>query len=1645
PITSAAFSEAGTYVLRLTADDSQLSSSDDIVITVIPENHAPSVSAGADQEITLPAVASLSGTAVDDGLPSGSTLNITWSKVSGPGTVTFGAANNTSTTASFSVAGTYVLRLTASDSQLSSSDDIVVTVIPENHAPAANAGPDQQITLPNVANLNGSVSDDGLPAGSTLSSIWNKVSGPGAVTFGNPNVTVTTATFSVAGTYVLRLTANDSQLSASDDVQIVVIAQNFAPTVNAGADQTITFPANASLNGSVSDDGLPSGSSIAITWSKVSGPGIVTFANASVTVTTAAFDQPGAYVLRLTASDSDLTTSDDLTVTVIDPRVPPVANFVVPESTGTAGAFVIASSGFTGSAFSADKLLDDNNGTFWNAPAATNQFATMQFFDQQNVYIDRVRLQSNQGSVNVSTVKDFEVQISSTTSDPSSFVAVLTATLLNNGQLQEFVFPGGPIRAKYLKFLAKNNYQGAGTITLGTFNPVAVGSADNLLSLPGLANVARSQSPAMIFNGAAIYSASYGSGLNNADGLLGYARGGFVTTTKTNEFAIIQLGGNQARNVSGIRIATWYDIGYGSATAVKDFEVWVSPATPDPSSFTKVLTASTQFVGNVQTFMFPGGPVSARYIKYVPLSTHGTGTTINTAAFDVITDSGARVIAYSSENQNSPLPPEAAFDGDTNTQWGSQQGVVTNVWVKVALADDKIQKVYGFRIYPSNTVSFLQGPKDIEIRVSTTTTDDSAFTTVYTGTLPGAFSNGPQEIFLPNMIDARYVQFFWKNGYYAGLIAVRELEVLAAPDRGSGVVAFSSGAGNVETALDLDPTNVPWQTPLNQNTNASFTLVMPRVEVQTFSHVALRPAISSNGTYFAPKDFQLQVSTTDAADSSFTTVFSGTLVNSVQLQDFYFAPLQAKYVRLVIVKGPNDFSSFALHNFIIYALDTIGTTTRFLDRSTDSDGQVVSWAWNFGDGATSPVKNPTHAFPQAGDYTVSLTVTDNSGLTHTYSKPYHVIDSVNTDFAISPMIAHEGGESVRFTDLAELLTIAGGQRRYDFGDGSALFTQNAKNVVHTYNDSGVFHVKLSVDDVLGVSHSITKDITVLNLPPTVDIDPGKTLVWGESWTSVPRISDQSPVDQLSLQGQWTFADGQTSNCTNCNNANATVTHAYAHPGSYHAVLTVTDKDGGVGSDSADFVINKRPTKFVFQNPPNQTDGQLLIIHAQLIDTFANLPLSGKPVQFTLNGAPFNAVTGANGVAEASVPLPAGTKIDIITGSFAEDEFYLSCGGATVPLTAGGAPPNGTLGSQGTNFWLMFPHAFFDGNLAVQRLYISSRVDTTGTVTIPGGGFNFTQNFTVQANTITTIQLPFVQVYESNIVQAKGIHVTSQQPVTVYGLNQRVFTSDAFLALPVNTLGTDHLILTYSNMGFSPTSEFGIVASENSTTVTITPAVTTGTRIGGVPYNITLNQGQTYLLQNTVPTTAGDLTGSRVTSDKPIAVFGGHAAATIPAEAVCCADHLVEQMTPINVWGKRFATMPIATRTKGDFFRFIASQDGTNIYLNGNLVAMLNRGQWVEKIIKDPTEIIATNPIMVAQYATSVYYDPPTTGKADPFEMILPPYSQFLNHYTVSTPGTGFAINYANVIAPTASLGSITLDGNPIPASSFTPIGVSGYS
>jgi RHS repeat-associated protein len=226
-ISTATFTTAGEYVLKLTASDGQLSASDTLKVTVVPNNQPPTVNAGPDQIIELPDPAFLKGIITDDGMPHGSTVTSTWSLVNGPGPVVFGNANAPVTTATFTTPGVYTLRLTATDTEFTVSDEMSVTVL-LNQPPTANAGPDQEITLPGVSPLNGTATDDGLPRGSVLETFWTFVSGTGPVVFPDATLLNATAIFSVPGTYVLRLTASDGKLSASDELTIVVKPKPFA-------------------------------------------------------------------------------------------------------------------------------------------------------------------------------------------------------------------------------------------------------------------------------------------------------------------------------------------------------------------------------------------------------------------------------------------------------------------------------------------------------------------------------------------------------------------------------------------------------------------------------------------------------------------------------------------------------------------------------------------------------------------------------------------------------------------------------------------------------------------------------------------------------------------------------------------------------------------------------------------------------------------------------------------------------------------------------------------------------------------------------------------------------------------------------------------------------------------------------------------------------------------------------------------------------------------------------------------------------------------------------------------------------------------------------------------------------------------------
>jgi len=95
---------------------------------------------------------------------------------------------------------------------------------------------------------------------------------------------------------------------------------NKAPRVSAGAKQILTFPATVTLNGVVTDDGLPDPpGAVAVAWSKVSGPGTVTFGDPTAVSTTASFSRYGSYVLKLTASDGARTSWARVTIRLLKP------------------------------------------------------------------------------------------------------------------------------------------------------------------------------------------------------------------------------------------------------------------------------------------------------------------------------------------------------------------------------------------------------------------------------------------------------------------------------------------------------------------------------------------------------------------------------------------------------------------------------------------------------------------------------------------------------------------------------------------------------------------------------------------------------------------------------------------------------------------------------------------------------------------------------------------------------------------------------------------------------------------------------------------------------------------------------------------------------------------------------------------------------------------------------------------------------------------------------------------------------------------------------------------------------------------------------------------------------------------------------
>jgi len=383
----------------------------------------------------------------------------------------------------------------------------------------------------------------------------------------------------------------------------------------------------------------------------------------------------------------------------------------------------------------------------------------------------------------------------------------------------------------------------------------------------------------------------------------------------------------------------------------------------------------------------------------------------------------------------------------------------------------------------------------------------------------------------------------------------------------------------------------------------------------------------------------------------------------------------------------------------------------------------------------------------------------------------------------------------------------------------------------------------------------------------------------------------------------------------------------------------------------------------------------------------------------------------------------------------------ACGGGIKISDPNSAPVTKTLAitSMGTDFYLTLPDHLCVSNPSscnnspvANSLIVAAASATTGEVTFNGA----TTSFSVAAGAETVITLdPAVVLTANETIETKGIHVTALSPVSVHVVSENATSADGYLALPTPGLGTKYYVMSYSSTRYSG-SEFAVVATQNATTVNITPNGAGVTKSPGIPFTLLLNMGETYQLAN--PANA-DMTGTLVTSDKPIAVFSGHRCADVPTGVGYC-DYLVEQLPDVSAWGKTFHTYPFSGRARYTV-RVMASQNGTTFTTMpaGLISGTLNAGQFADVIMSGAGEFVSSGPVLVAQFMHG--YADDAAAKGDPSMVLVPPAelgmtdATFGVHGLARTPGA-----YMNLVTETSALATLKLDNVAVDPLFFAPLG-----
>ena len=343
-----------------------------------------------------------------------------------------------------------------------------------------------------------------------------------------------------------------------------------------------------------------------------------------------------------------------------------------------------------------------------------------------------------------------------------------------------------------------------------------------------------------------------------------------------------------------------------------------------------------------------------------------------------------------------------------------------------------------------------------------------------------------------------------------------------------------------------------------------------------------------------------------------------------------------------------------------------------------------------------------------------------------------------------------------------------------------------------------------------------------------------------------------------------------------------------------------------------------------------------------------------------------------------------------------------------------------------------------------ELFVTTDNPHAVTVHVNGPYANTTHKLR-QTFTVTKGQVQLITVHQDyrlhqTELSSKGISINANHDIMVYGINKEKYSDDGFLALPTDAIGMEYYTASYSPayywtvmlvVGVHNQTQVSIRLADNAN-VTVTYAGKT--YHGNDWINVTINKFDTFEIHS-----VGDLTGSYILANNSVSVLSGNRKTTV-GDKGGSRDHLVEQLLPVQSWGKNFALIPLPSRTTGDEYRFIACQDNTTIIANAtigtkhiqNVTLIQKAGQFVQLHYTSNTyaHVTSDKPIMVMQYADTQH------GKgdlADPAMITVTPIEQYAADYTFTTPrySLGNYSNYFSFVINRSRKGGLRIDGHPI--------------